>query len=92
MASLAGFPKLDKIINFRCDSNRLTSLEGCPREVENDFACNDNQLMSLEGCPSYVGRLFYCYNNDKKFSKRYIRELCEVQYGKIKNTNEKDQN
>ena len=39
----------------------LTSLKGCPREVEGDFDCslNDN-LTSLEGCPIDISGRFIC--------------------------------
>jgi hypothetical protein len=50
-------------VDFRCQRNRLTSLEGAPREVEGDFSCSDNRLTSLVGAPQKVGGYFYCYNN-----------------------------
>jgi len=48
---------------FNCSGNRLTSLEGVPKEVGGLFDCSDNNLTSLEGCPNYVGGSFdYSYN------------------------------
>jgi hypothetical protein len=49
--------------HFRCYSNNLTSLEGCPPEIREDFWCSKNQLTSLEGCPREIGGNFLCYNN-----------------------------
>jgi hypothetical protein len=49
--------------NFSCDSNRLTTLEGCPDSVSGYFNCSDNQLTSLEGGPSRVGDDFFCSDN-----------------------------
>jgi hypothetical protein len=34
--------------NFYCYNNRLTTLEGSPREVGGNFDCHNNQLTSLE--------------------------------------------
>jgi hypothetical protein len=49
--------------NFYCHSNKLTTLEGCPKEVGGSFHCSDNKLTTLEGCPKEVGYNFYCHNN-----------------------------
>jgi len=49
--------------NFYCHNNRLTSLEGGPKEVGEYFSCHDNRLTSLEGGPKEVGVYFFCYNN-----------------------------
>ncbi len=48
---------------FDCRDNRLTSLQGSPREVGGSFYCNKNQLTSLEGGPKYVGGNFNCHVN-----------------------------
>jgi hypothetical protein len=50
--------------NFRCYSNQLTSLEGCPTEIGGDFFCRHNKLTTLEGCPTEIGGVFFCYNNN----------------------------
>ena len=49
---------------FICYSNKLKSLEGCPKKVKvgNWFNCDYNQLTSLEGAPLRVGH-FSCGNN-----------------------------
>ena len=64
---LRSFPPFIKFRNvggsFFCDSNQLTSLEGCPQSVGGYFSCESNQLTSLEGCPQSVGRDFSCHNN-----------------------------
>jgi len=49
-------------VDFKCSYNKLTSLEGCPREVGGSFFCNNNDLTSLEGCPREVGGHFWCNN------------------------------
>jgi hypothetical protein len=49
--------------NFDCFNNKLTTLEGGPREVTGYFCCNYNQLTTLENGPQEVGGDFYCYNN-----------------------------
>ena len=48
---------------FDCRENQLTSLEGAPQEVGDDFYCSDNQLTSLEGAPQKVGGEFDCSDN-----------------------------
>jgi hypothetical protein len=45
------------------DHKKLTSLEGCPEKVTDDFCCNNNYLTSLEGCPKEVKESFWCYRN-----------------------------
>jgi hypothetical protein len=49
--------------DFSCSSNKLTTLEGAPREVWGNFSCYNNQLTTLEGAPREVGGYFYCDNN-----------------------------
>ena len=48
---------------FRCDSNMLVNLEGCPEHVSGDFYCGNNQLSSLFGGPEHVGGNFGCDGN-----------------------------
>jgi hypothetical protein len=43
--------------------NQLTSLEGAPRSIANDFVCENNRLTSLEGAPQSVGWNFDCGSN-----------------------------
>ncbi|MFA5759311.1 MAG: hypothetical protein WC942_08170 [Clostridia bacterium] len=50
--------------SFYCNSNKLTSLEGAPKEVGEDFNCVNNKLTSLEGGPKEVSGDFYCANNE----------------------------
>ena len=50
--------------DFDYDRNKLTSLEGAPREVGGDFSCSNNNLTSLEGAPQEVGGDFYCSSNN----------------------------
>jgi hypothetical protein len=61
--------------HFNCSYNRLTSLEGAPKEVNRNFNCNNNQLTSLEGAPKKVNR-FECATNQLtsfKFSPSEIK-------------------
>ena len=49
--------------DFFCYKNKLTTLEGAPKEVGGNFSCHDNELTTLEGAPKEVGGDFYCYRN-----------------------------
>lgn len=49
--------------NFYCDYNKLTSLDGAPKEVGENFNCDVNQLTSLRGAPKEIGASFYCNYN-----------------------------
>jgi len=49
--------------DFHCGSNKLTTLEGCPKEVGGSFYCHDNDLTSLEYSPIHVGDNFSCALN-----------------------------
>jgi len=49
--------------SFRCDSNHIASLEGCPSIVGGDFNCSDNRLETLEGISIEVGGNFNCSHN-----------------------------
>ena len=51
--------KFGRVGDFICYNNKLTSLEGCPKEV-GYFTCSHNNLTSLEGCPEEVGDSFVC--------------------------------
>jgi len=64
--------------DFLCLLRRLTSLEGCPKEVGGNFNCSNNKLMSLEGCPEKVGENFYCQNNSYEFTKEDVQKVCVV--------------
>ena len=49
--------------DFDCYNNKLTSLEGAPKEVGRDFDCHNNQLTSLVGCPEVIGGDINCRFN-----------------------------
>ena len=49
--------------NFYCQSNKLTTLEGCPLEVGGELWCYSNKLTTLESCPREIGGDFMCHNN-----------------------------
>lgn len=52
-----------KIVDLNIFRKELTSLEGCPKEVE-QFICSKNKLTTLEGSPSKVLSDYLCsYNN-----------------------------
>ena len=53
----------DSVLNFGCDSNKLTSLEGAPLEIKGFFSCQHNQLSNLIGGPQSTGRFFSCEQN-----------------------------
>jgi hypothetical protein len=48
---------------FNCSYNKLTTLEGAPKQVGGNFFCENNKLTTLEGAPEYVGRDFRCVSN-----------------------------
>jgi len=48
---------------FTCLDNKITSLEGSPYWVGEDFSCTGNLLKTLNGCPIYVGGYFICDDN-----------------------------
>ncbi len=50
-------------MNFVCNNNQLTSLEGAPQRVGRTFNCSDNRLTSLAGSPRKVTGAFICDNN-----------------------------
>ena len=63
---LEKLPDLSKVTiegNFSCSGNKLTSLEGAPKEVGGNFDCSRNQLTSLKGAPEKVGGDFSCFEN-----------------------------
>ena len=49
--------------NFRCDFNRLVTLEGSPVEIDGNFSCSNNKLKTLTGAPKKVTGAFICCNN-----------------------------
>jgi hypothetical protein len=61
--------------DFKCYSNQLTSLEGCPTEVGLNFYCRHNKLTSLEGCPKEISGSFWCDYNQLTSLKGCSREI-----------------
>lgn len=62
--------------DFICNSNDLTTLEGCPTEVLGNFNCSQNKLRSLEFGPKLVGGYYQCQNNQLtslKYTPGYIK-------------------
>lgn len=66
--------------HFKCDNNKLTSLEGSPNTVNGNFDCSENQLTDLEHCPKTIGEIsnktgvFYCTEN-KITTLKYCPEI-----------------
>jgi hypothetical protein len=48
---------------FICANSRLTTLEGCPTHVGDNFDCSGNMLTSLEYVPTHVAKNFRCSDN-----------------------------
>jgi hypothetical protein len=63
--SLSKLPFKFNIVSgvFNCGGNKLTNLEGSPKEVGGDFECYINKLTTLEGGPTSVGGYFICHTN-----------------------------
>jgi hypothetical protein len=49
---------------FDCSANILTSLDGCPIEVEDMFNCGYNKLTTLINAPNKVNSSFSCDDNE----------------------------
>lgn len=43
--------------------SKLTSLEGCPKVVNEEFDCSNNLLTTLEHSPAKVGKSYICHSN-----------------------------
>ena len=77
LTDLKGAPeKIDW--SFFCSYNKLTSLEGAPKKLLGSFGCRKNLLTTLEYCPKEVGRDFDCRYNDKQFTEKDVRAVCNV--------------
>ena len=61
--------------DFFCNSNKLTSLEGAPKEVEGHFNCSDNKLTSLVGAPEKIEGHFNCSDNKLTSLEGVPREI-----------------
>ena len=69
--NLLGLKINDQIINqnekfvgyFNCVKKQLTSLEGCPTQIDGDFSCLDNKLTSLEYGPLEIDGFYWCSHN-----------------------------
>jgi len=53
----------NEVKGFGCGSNKLTTLEGCPKVVYGYFRCSENRLTSLEYSPKIVEDDFICRHN-----------------------------
>ena len=57
--------KFNKVTGyFDCSWNKLTTLEGSPKETGSSFDCRRNKLVTLDGCPDEIGGDFYCSFNE----------------------------
>ena len=52
--------------HFSCEDNKLSNLNGCPREIKKYFNCGHNDLTTLVGGPNKVGGGYYCEYNHLK--------------------------
>jgi hypothetical protein len=57
------FPKIGIFDSAFFENKKLTSLNGCPQEINSGFYCSNNKLTSLKGGPQKVGGSFVCINN-----------------------------
>ena len=65
---------------FNCSKNDLTSLVGAPHIVTGDFDCRYNDLMCIKDIPKVInGRCIMNEELIKKFTKKYIRSLSDIQ-------------
>lgn len=55
LRTLEGFPQEAKSVT--CYNNRLTSLKGAPKRIEDVFNVTLNPLKTLEGMPHYIGSM-----------------------------------
>lgn len=56
--------KFRKVLgDFNCSSNELTSLEGCPEYIGENFFCYKNEITNFKHCPKYVGGMFSASTN-----------------------------
>jgi hypothetical protein len=60
---LKNFPKMDLFDSAFFENKQLTSLNGCPQEINSGFYCSNNKLTSLKGGPQKVSGSFCCFNN-----------------------------
>lgn len=85
LKSLEGAPTFidGSFICSRCDS--LVSLEGATKEITNGyFICYKcKNLKSLEGAPKTVSGHFDCRNCGTLFKEEDVKEVCDVQSGRI---------
>jgi hypothetical protein len=56
--------------DFYCDSNKLSSLKDCPKEVSGDFVCTHNKLTSLDYLPRVNINSVY-----SDFPKKYVLDF-----------------
>jgi hypothetical protein len=66
--------------HFDITHHKLTTLEGCPREVGESFDCSDNELTTLIGSPREVGKVFWCLRNKLTSLEGAPREIGGILY------------
>ena len=52
LTSLIGCP--EKVNDFSCAGNPITSLEGCPKHIENDFVAHDCKITNLHNIHKHI--------------------------------------
>lgn len=62
--------------SFTCAYNKITSLKGCPINV-NDFSCIDNKITNLEHVP-IIGKTINCYDNPFILNDKLFEDIKEI--------------
>ena len=65
--SLKKLPVQFGVVNgmFNCANVGLTTLIGCPVQVDGIFSCTNNEIESLVGGPKIVKNNYACFSNDR---------------------------
>ena len=73
--------------NFNVNSNKLTTLKGCPRYVDGYFSCENNRLTSLKYGPEYVSKGYFCNHNNitsLKYTPNKINAYFQFESNKVR--------
>ncbi len=86
--NLTRFPIIFNKVNgdFSCRDNKLSKLEGSPKEVGNSFDCSNNNLKSLINSPKEVGNSFRCSNNhltSLEYSPERVGNIFNCSFNKL---------
>jgi hypothetical protein len=70
---LRDFDVLNRFLNL--DDRKISSLEGCPREINGYLTCDQNFITSLEGCPQKINGFLSCAFNKLTSLKGFPSEV-----------------